>query len=269
MVEMLEGLMEKIKYIGKPRCSAAVKTQSDFPLVVSFFTVDPIYEKEADRFIKTLKAFDIEYDIRGLEPSTAWRLNSNMKWPFIIGMMKEYPTRDIVWMDVDSRIRKYPIKLKEINCELALHFIDWKKYPDVKRVPRDCLQAACGVVYIKNTEKMHSFMNEFLVLRKKSPLVPDAVIMKDFVKQIGNKVDVFNLPATYCQIFDQMHGAGDPVIEQMQASRKLKRFNCTCRRGFDSEEQFMTHMTIHAGDARHVPDLCHKNTKSIFGKVGN
>ncbi len=256
--------MKKIKYIGKPLRSATIKTQSDFPLVVSFFTVDPIYKKEAAEFVKTLKAFDIEYDIRGLKPSTTWRLNSNMKWPFILDMMEKHKGRNIVWMDVDSRIRKYPIKLKEIDCELALHFIDWKKYPDVKGVPRDCLQAACGVVYIKNIEKMHSFMNEFLMLREKSPLVPDAVIMKDFVKQIGKKVDVFNLPASYCQIYDLMMEEVHPVIEQMQASRKLKQFNCTCHRFFDNEEKLARHLKIHEGDARHVPDLCHGGTYLCF-----
>ena len=36
-------------------------------------------------------------------------------------------------------------------------------------------------------------------------------------------LNIIRLPPTYCQIFDLMQDEGNPVIEQFQASRRLKK----------------------------------------------
>ncbi len=39
---------------------------------------------------------------------------------------------------------------------------------------------------------------------------------------------------------------------------------CTCDRLFDNKAKLVRHLGIHKGNARHVPDLCHVNTRLMF-----
>lgn len=59
------------------------------------------------------------------------------------------------------------------------------------------------------------------------------------------------------------------ILHKKKEQEMVIEVKCTCRRVFDNKEKLARHLKIHKGDARHVPDLSHKNTKSIFGKTGN
>ena len=66
-------------------------------------------------------------------------------------------------------------------------------------------------------------MNTFVWLRESAPEEPEAVIIKAALETHQGAIKLFNLPAAYCQIFDLMRSAGEPVIEALQASRVLKK----------------------------------------------
>ncbi len=189
------------------------------PMVVSFYTLNTGYEKEAMRLIKELHLFGFEHDIQGIPSFGSWQKNTQYKAKFIAGMMEKHPNRDILWLDVDSSIYQYPNLFDNATFDLGVHKIDWAKYSHGRRKDK---QLANAVIYLKNIGKVRRFVYDWVRLNEKNPDRIEMQTMADILKLWEKKLNFHNLPASYCQIYDSMATEGYPVIEQRQASRQYR-----------------------------------------------
>lgn len=127
------------------------------------------------------------------------------KWHYVFGHTDE----DIVFLDSDARVRKYPELFDVIEEDIAFH-------------TKDGTEPLCGTLYFKNNERVYRFFERWF--EKQAEFYPHTFSAQVAFAQVAKEgiVSVYALPASYTQIFDSMAHNGEPVIEHMQASRKAQ-----------------------------------------------
>jgi hypothetical protein len=123
--------------------------------------------------------------------------------------------RPTVYLDADARVRQYPIlfdQLAETDCDFAAHW-------------RGGSELLSGTLYFGATVNALALADKWVEECEAHPDVWDQQCLQNAVDSMpGLKVE--RLPFSYCRIFD---GQGQdeqgvvPVVEHMQASRRLRR----------------------------------------------
>ena len=182
--------------------------KNDF-VVVAFYTLETPYEQEVEKLrASLLKIPELKYDIVGLMPSTSWAANTAMKPVFIQDMMRKYPTKDILYIDADAVVHKYPEYFDTFDGDIGAHRLGDKEY-------------LTGTIYIKNNDSAKLFMDAWVKLQAQNPTMRDGTTFHRLIDAYEN-INFVNTPANYTQIFDLMKDAGEPIIEHFQASRRLR-----------------------------------------------
>lgn len=78
-----------------------------YPLVICYYTINTIYEKEVQNLIKSLNKFKIPYKIYGIFSLGSWLLNTGFKAEFTQIMMEKNDTH-LIWLDADSMVYNTP-----------------------------------------------------------------------------------------------------------------------------------------------------------------
>lgn len=192
------------------------------PIVVSFYTEGTGYQMEAYRLMESLHRFGWEYDVRPVPNMGGWKKNNDYKPRFIGEMLKAHPGRDVVWVDADAVMMAYPEELVNRECDFGCHVVEWWKYPG-RESWTGKKEYLGGTVYVGNTRAGRKLVRDWVGYLASNPTLTDQQAMGKVVEAVDrDKVKVWEMPAAYCQIFDSMAAAGEPVIEHTQASRRLK-----------------------------------------------
>ena len=88
-------------------------------IVVAFFTDNAIYNKHAHELLASLKEFKIPFDMKQIENQGSWQKNTQYKPTFIKEMLVKYPEHSIVYTDIDSVFKSYPILFENISKDIA------------------------------------------------------------------------------------------------------------------------------------------------------
>lgn len=181
------------------------------PLYVSYYTAGNGYEQEAAKLIKTLNQFDLEHEVSSVQPFENWKVATHYKPVLIKEMMLKHPGRPLVWLDADARVRQYPALFDSLNCDVAAHY-----YRDVELLS--------STIYFGSTKLALEILNLWISENTQFPnqRFGDQENLQSVIQE-SKHILFQRLPASYAQIFDLMKSNGKPVIEQMQASRRLKR----------------------------------------------
>jgi len=193
------------------------------PVFVSFYTEGTPYEDEVPKLQGTLRKFSLEHSIKGIPNEGSWDLNTYKKAEFLRTSLDEHGGRDVVWVDVDSRVCRYPALFQDYPHDLGVHSIDWSQYKRRAGCTEQELDSA--VMYLKNTASVRSLLDRWVRRNREEGAKPKPQWEQKNLQEVlvhPDGVDVHNIPATYCQIFDLMVEAGEPVIEQTQVSRRFK-----------------------------------------------
>ncbi len=197
--------------------------QKDRPVVVSYYTHDTPYFEEVDGFISSVRRFGLECDVQGIDSLGSWDANTYYKASFIRRMMAKYPGRSLLWMDIDARMWSYPDFLDDADFDLGIHIVNWADYG---RRPGRGPELLSGTIYIKDNETTRAFVDEWINCNTDTE-DKSRFEQHNLQSVLDNgwrgKLRFRELPATYCQIFDSMAGAGEPVIEHLQLSRKCRK----------------------------------------------
>ncbi len=178
-------------------------------IMIAFYTFDTPYEKECELLVESCKKHGVPIETQGYPSTGSWVRNAALKSIFVSAMMERHPKdARLVYIDVDARVRSYPELFDTLDCDIAVHY----------RRGRELLS---GTLFFKNTEAAHNLVKAWINHQRQNPTVWDQRTLQAVLKA-RPLVTVGTLPATYCQIFDSMRGAGKPVIEHMQASRRYK-----------------------------------------------
>lgn len=178
-------------------------------IAISHFT--PEYRREAAKLIASLACLPIDYHVQPIASLGSWWANVHCRPSFLLAMLDVYPGRDIVWIDADGIVRRYPELLDSLDrgrWEVAVHF-------------RKGVELLGGTMWVANTEAGRRLMAAWAEYDASRLQFKEQYNLQALLR-IRREFRVAELPATYCQIFDLMRGAGEPVIEHFQASRRMR-----------------------------------------------
>jgi len=211
--------------------------------VITFYT--PEYKQEADEWRKTCHAF-LQPELDCTKPNTAniiqypfksyempskksWVHNCTMKAEVILKAMEELKC-GIVWTDADARFRAFPTAFTELeNYDFGCYWI-----PNVWNQPRNAPlkpwsrgnEALNGsTLFFNNTEKSKKLLYDWKKESEANPTRWEQQSLQKVWEQHDNAgLKTYNFNQGYAKVFDVKWFEGEYplVIEQMQASRKLK-----------------------------------------------
>ena len=169
-------------------------------IIVSYYTTNTPYEKEAAKLIKSLQLLRIPYDVVGVPNLGDWQSNTRFKAKFMQDMLIRHKGKSVVWVDSDAVVHSYPDLFDSYSCDVA-----------------------------NNPQTLE------LCRRWEGNNISEGPGAKTFeqwnlgkaIEDMRNegKIKDENLPPEYTMIFDsmrQMYPNITPVIEHFQASRKLR-----------------------------------------------
>jgi hypothetical protein len=197
--------------------------------VITFYT--PEYTNEMKEWEKTCKEFlKFVYKAYPVKSKGNWTHNCTMKAEVILQALDEFKT-GIVWTDADARFRAYPKVFEELhNYDFGCYWI-----PNVWNQPRNAHlkpwsrgnEALNGsTLYFNNTEKSKQLLHDW---KKESEQNlnrwEQQSLQKVWELHDNGGLKTYNFNQGYAKVFDVrwFEGQYPLVIEQMQASRRLKR----------------------------------------------
>jgi hypothetical protein len=180
--------------------------------IVAYYTKDTPYETLVPIFEKPLLNMNVDYTIKGVPNRGEWVANTCIKPEFILEMLDTFP-QNIVYIDIDAIVRKYPILFDTLDADIAVHYLHDK-------------ELLSGTIFLRNNEIVRKLLKMW-ILSVKSKLTWDQKALQRILDNLQDhnlsQLKVVKLPPQYTKIFDIMKDVQDPVIEHFQASRRFKR----------------------------------------------
>lgn len=192
---------------------------TDF-LIISYFTKGTGYVAEAAKLIKSLQLFGLFYYIEPIDNLGNWQLNTYYKATFIKKMMIKFPEKPVVFLDCDAVVQQYPALFENLNTDLGLCYRDYRKFPCGSR--NEGKELLSGTIYFRNNGKAMGILNKWIEKNERMGFRFEQKNLEEVIDLNKKSVRIYEFPPTYCQIFDLMRTAGQPVISQMQVSRRLR-----------------------------------------------
>lgn len=191
-------------------------------IVCAYYTKNTGYENHARNLIRSLRKFNLPYEITPIENLGNWFKNTQFKPTFLRKMMSKYRSSSIVYVDVDAIICRYPSLFDELDKDpritIAAHVLDHTKFRRKKCAP----ELLSGTLFLKNCGKTRAILNEWIILCSGSdPEIWDQRALASVLEKLN--IDFYQLPAEYVTIFDYMSSVKNPVIKHFQASRRERK----------------------------------------------
>lgn len=187
---------------------ANIKSDAKF-IVISFFTLDTGYEEEVKNLIASCQKFGLSYYVEGIKSLGSWQANTHFKARFIRKML-DHLDCSVVFLDADAVVQQYPCLFADMTEDFGAYF----KQKD---------NLLSGTLYFKNNVQCKDLLDAWTVANRNNSSSWEQQVLSDIIPAWKDRISIKRLPATYCQIFDLMKNAGDPVIEHFQASRRFKK----------------------------------------------
>jgi hypothetical protein len=187
------------------------------PIIISFYT--PNYREFADNLKRSVKKFEFDFTIPGIQPiGKHWINNVYWRANFIQTMLNKYQ-HDLVWIDADAEMKAYPFLFDNFEGDFGAHFYQW---PKSERCPNGVMEVLGGTMYFAYNDRVMDLVNEWVKLNTEKPLQPRSqwVLQMALKNWSGN---IVNFPPSYCYINRFMSGKCNPVIEHYQASGKFRK----------------------------------------------
>lgn len=184
------------------------------PLYFSYYTIDTPYEDEAKRLEASFKKFNLDYHIQPMMNQGSWAKNTHLK-PTLINTILESIDVPIVYVDCDAEIVGNPILFNNLNCDIALHEFDRSIYNSKYR--QGNTEILSGTLFFNQTERSKQILQQWIKLCNDQMNVWDQKLLAQIIGR-----NFYQLPASYCCIFDTMKDVENKVIIHYQASRKVK-----------------------------------------------
>lgn len=186
------------------------------PLFVSYYTND-LYLNHLRDLEQSLHRHACEYESFYIGDAGSWQENTKAKAQFILDRMYTSRSRDLVWLDADAHIEKFPDFFNEYalrdDVEIAFH--------------RRRNRVLSGTLFIKNTDRMRELVRDWVEQNQRHPEMWEQrnleAVLDYWIQE--RALQYKKLPASYCHIFDAKDQGKfeDAVITHWQASREQKR----------------------------------------------
>ena len=199
-------------------------------IVVSYYTIDTPYQDVAHEYLMPSlckMGNGIKSDVRGVPNLGNWQKNTSYKAQFVSTMLEHY-TDNIVFLDCDAEVLKYPSLFDSIpqGYNFACHILDRSKWYGIKYDEQDSKELLSGTLFVRNCVESRKIVTEWMMTCKMSPNVWEQKVLDMVLKK--NNIPVYELPMSYCRILTLPSGkapiveCNDPVIVHHQCSRTLR-----------------------------------------------
>ena len=187
------------------------------PNFISHYTVNTPYEKIVKRLEDSLIKYNLDYEFTPIKHLGTWRANSNYCAVQVRDMLEKYKPRPILRVDADAVIEEYP----------ELFIQKYFKRPDVagciyresKLKPKGEFMG--GTLYFGNTNLSRDIAQQWLDICQQKPTHRNGDLLWDIIRKI-KAMNFYEMPLSYCKIFDFRNMGPEGVIVHYQASRKNK-----------------------------------------------
>lgn len=197
----------------------------DFPLVVSYYTQNTLYQLEVQNLIASCEKWNLEHHIEPIASLGSWEKNCAYKPLFLLKKLQEF-SRPLFWVDADAVFVRKPKNLEVFEADFAVRInADWDDDHPSK--------VMSGSVYINATEGAERILKSWAKECFEQLLDPlraeelwDQVVLRDVLKKSVSGAKIQALPPMYTMIFDNPHdkkNLDEAVICHYQASRRLKK----------------------------------------------
>ena len=189
------------------------------PIVISYFTRNTPYEKDAAHLKASCERVGLETSIEGIDSFGKWHEHVCYKPTFIHQKLKELK-RPLLWVDADGELVQKPTLFSTLDCDLALRRFD--------HFPTDhpCYLFASTIYLNYNpatlsltqswAEGCHQALQETPDLE-----ISDQVILQSLLAQ--SSIRFQPLPPGYAALFEEKLPPAQLFIVQHQASRLYKK----------------------------------------------
>lgn len=208
-------------------------------MAISAYTVGTPYEEEAKNLEQSLKDNKVPYKLYSYESQGDWEINCLQKGRIILKAFNELK-RNLVWLDADAEVLKYPELFDTYKYDIGL-YRRWHT-PEQQRELGTLYHWDTGTMFLKNTASIHKLVTtqqSFLFVAQAVGLVEaglDWTLMgfNHFISRIARDgvnsptgIRVGQLPVTYSYIAntkqpEELKYKRKVVIRHHQASRRLK-----------------------------------------------
>ncbi len=197
-------------------------------IFTSYYTINTPYEQVIqDCLLPTLKKWDIKHDIEAIPDRGNWALNTGYKSTHLLKMLEKHKC-DIVFIDADAKIIKYPTVLFEVPNEydISIHKLNW--FLQWRNKPGDRFELLSGTMLLKYKPKVIELVKRFISEIKKDPVTWEQRTMERIVNETPD-LKIFSLPKEYITIPRQDGSCPkhinkeDVVIWHTQASRRFRK----------------------------------------------
>ncbi len=195
------------------------------PLYVSYYSAGTGYEFEIQRLHDSLHRWGLEHEFVAIEDKGTWRKNIHERIRVLRGLLDRFQ-RNIVYIDADGAVIHYPELLDGIEEDFAAVWLDREKYfPRFWKKgfygeqPAGKWEILGGTMFFRNNDRARAMLDAWEKLDAPMDTHLSQVHLFNAIKSVP-EIRVLKMPDGYCQIFDIMAKAGEPVIEHYQASRR-------------------------------------------------
>lgn len=184
--------------------------------IISYYTRNTLYEKDAARLRTSCEKFEFAADIEGIDPFGKWHEHICYKPVFILKKLKELK-QPLLWIDADGEVvEKFP--LEPFDCDLSIR--TFAHFP--KDHPCHLLTAT---IFIDYTPESLSLMEAWAeACQEKMRAEPELEVSDQAVLNslIGASSTRFKpLPSAFAALFDE--DLPQKYIVQHQASRLYRK----------------------------------------------
>jgi len=196
-----------------------------FPMVISFYTTDTLYQLEVQNLIESCQRYGVAHQIEGVGSFGSWELNCAYK-PFFIYRKLQELQRPVLWIDADGMFIRSPQILEVFKKDFAVRINEELQVVHPSKVISSTIYAnyTSGACRLLQTWA-HRCHNEITRVDRKEEFW-DQMALRDALYFEEHGADFETLPREYTKIIDhpgdQEHVL-EPVIEHYQASRRYKK----------------------------------------------
>lgn len=179
-------------------------------LVVGYYT--PRYKEHASEFVESCLKNSVPVYCEQIDDLGDWDKNTHYKPDFIKKCLSKFPLFNIIYVDVDARIEKYPELFNTLDCDIA--FYKGNVWGDSR------VEVLSGTIFFRNNKISHEILDNWSNNCNTHTREWDQVLLE---RSVPPETKVTILPIEYCAIFDSPRIKNkEVVISHLQASRTLK-----------------------------------------------
>jgi hypothetical protein len=195
-------------------------------IIASYYTIGTPYVDVCHAFLMpSVTELRLRTDIRGVTNLGSWQKNTSYK-PEFIRLVMERHTEDIVFVDSDAEIIRYPELFNNIPEQycIAAHILDrnaWYGYANLQKR----YELLSGTLWIRNCAESRRVLDAWMDGCKATNMWEQKVLQQ-VLEQLN--ITPYQLPLSYCYIKTlpgnrlPLINVEEPVIVHNQVSRTLK-----------------------------------------------